>query len=341
MHSWHKGGYFTPDLPMKRTHLDTQWMTLQDLITQATGDNIFLTPPIPAAPPGLNRSSPMRSFAMPEQLYNEPYQPSPIRSLRSSALESFVGGTESPVSSFGTSQLGNSSPDPSAYGGRENRAYYNHDINGRSNFGTHFPSLGANSLGNTDFRHEAGGKPQVPPFGNFVERGLSDNASGNPLGIAREPWGISPAPQNAFGHAVPLSHLDHPQHTFNFGRPFVQNGDVNPFADGLHQHQNPIHHNPLGYGASFDPVTGTPYAIPQQAQQFLNPLQEYNRVQDPQASFGLRGLEPITTQVVHPQPASQSPWNVVPEPLENSILPVPEESQPDPQPVGYAFLQIL
>lgn len=120
MQKWYNDGYFSADLPMRRTKYDTNWITVGDLVAQANNGNIFLSPPPSAmGPPGLSRGSPMRHFMGQDPAYNEPYQPSPIRSLRTSALESYIGGgsiqSDSPSSSFGASHFGNASPEPSIF----------------------------------------------------------------------------------------------------------------------------------------------------------------------------------------------------------------------------------
>ncbi|KAF8167830.1 hypothetical protein B0H34DRAFT_683221 [Crassisporium funariophilum] len=138
MQKWYNDGYFASDLPMKRTRYDTHWTTVEDLAKRSNGDNIFLHASIAGVPPGLGRgnSSPLPTYPLAEYAFNEPYQPAPIRSLRASALDSYLSAgslpSDSPSSSFGASQFGNS-PDPSAFGGREDKHIYAADTssNGR------------------------------------------------------------------------------------------------------------------------------------------------------------------------------------------------------------------
>ncbi len=119
MQKWHDEGYFTPDLLMKRTQIDTDWTSVAVLTQRATGP-LFLTPQRPPLPPVLQRHdhhSPMFQHAEPFPTY----QPAPVRSLRSSTLDSFLGGSnpsDSPSSSLGAGRYSNGSPDPSAFGGR-------------------------------------------------------------------------------------------------------------------------------------------------------------------------------------------------------------------------------
>ncbi|PBK76662.1 hypothetical protein ARMSODRAFT_948490 [Armillaria solidipes] len=123
MQKWHDEGYFTADLLMRRTHLDTDWTSVGELIRRIGGPQIFLTPIIPTLPPGLPRhvDSPQHIYAIPQDQFNVPFQPAPIRSLRSSTLDSYLGSSnvsESPASSLGAGRYSNGSPDPNAFGGR-------------------------------------------------------------------------------------------------------------------------------------------------------------------------------------------------------------------------------
>lgn len=135
MQKWHDDGYFTPDLLMKRTNTDTEWIPVGELARRANGAKIFLSPLIPAnVPPGLSRrtDSPMQSFATPnENSYNTPFQPVPLRTLRTSTLDSYLGSSsnpsDSPSSSFGAGRFSNGSPDPSAFGGRIGGNFYTGD----------------------------------------------------------------------------------------------------------------------------------------------------------------------------------------------------------------------
>lgn len=125
MQKWHDDGYFTSDLLMKRTSLDTEWTAVGILARQSTGDKLFLSPPVPTLPPGLLRQNEGLQQGIPlppDQNFAGPYQPSPTRNLRSATLDSFIGSgsnpSDSPASSFGGGRFSNGSPDPSAFGGR-------------------------------------------------------------------------------------------------------------------------------------------------------------------------------------------------------------------------------
>ncbi|KAI0358935.1 hypothetical protein OH77DRAFT_1448163 [Trametes cingulata] len=119
MQRWYNEGYFTSDLLMKRTHLDTEWTPVGVLKRRAGDQPLFLTPLVHApTPPGLiPRLDTVLDSGIPDRNQHSPYQPVPTRNLRSSTLDSYLmnGGTavpESPSSSFG-GRFVNGSPDPS------------------------------------------------------------------------------------------------------------------------------------------------------------------------------------------------------------------------------------
>ncbi|KAJ8090529.1 kinesin-like protein [Marasmius tenuissimus] len=124
MQKWNDDGYFTPDLLMKRTQLDMEWISVAELARRTGGGKMFLSPISPPMPPGLARrtDSPFGLANEQNMFNNSPYQPSPIRSIRSSTLDSYIGTgsnpSDSPASSFGGGRFSNGSPDPAAFGGR-------------------------------------------------------------------------------------------------------------------------------------------------------------------------------------------------------------------------------
>ena len=195
MQKWYNDGYFSADLPMKRTHYDSHWTTVGELVKQSNGENIFLCPLINAVPPGLSRTngSPLQTYPQAEQLFNEPYQPAPVRSLRASTLESYlVAGlvpSASPSSSTGVSH---SSPDPSTFGTNKN---FSSDvcINGRSTgsgvqeYFTPFTEKRTSY----DYSSDLNGT-QLPSFGNFgPERDLNINDYGcNNAYATHDSWKI-------------------------------------------------------------------------------------------------------------------------------------------------------
>lgn len=128
MQSWHDQGYFTPDLLMKRTQVDTEWISVGELTRRAAGPKIFLSPvigPVPPGPPGLTRRLESPSDPLLHQRdvnpFPAPHQPVPIRSLRTSTLDSYINGNSqsaSPSSSADPAShvFGNSEPPINAIG---------------------------------------------------------------------------------------------------------------------------------------------------------------------------------------------------------------------------------
>lgn len=156
MQAWHDQGYFTPDLLMKRTQIDAEWISIRDLTLRAAGPKIFLSPitvPLPPGPPGLTRR--------PENLndpllhrdpspFGAPHQPVPIRSLRTPTLDSYINGNSqsaSPSSSAGpaTHIFGNLEPPINGIGANR-RPYIDASIDGlgRSPYSNPIASYGFN-----------------------------------------------------------------------------------------------------------------------------------------------------------------------------------------------------
>ncbi|KAJ3910413.1 hypothetical protein F5879DRAFT_929457 [Lentinula edodes] len=126
MQKWGDGGFFSDELLMKRTYIDNDWIPMGDLkrLVGST-DKVFLTPIPLYGPPGLIRrtDSPFSNLnPNPNEggYHNGPLQPSPVRTLRNSTLDSFSSNySDSPTSSFGAAgRFGDGSPDPAAFGGR-------------------------------------------------------------------------------------------------------------------------------------------------------------------------------------------------------------------------------
>ncbi|KZT67669.1 hypothetical protein DAEQUDRAFT_385710 [Daedalea quercina L-15889] len=122
MQRWHNEGYFNPDLLMKRTHLDTEWTSVGEMVRRAGANPIFLTSGVTtSAPPGLSRW-PDVLVDGPSLDRNSPLQPIPTVSRRGSTLDSYLhngsSASASPSSSFGGSRYQNGSPDLSSFDGR-------------------------------------------------------------------------------------------------------------------------------------------------------------------------------------------------------------------------------
>jgi PERQ amino acid-rich with GYF domain-containing protein len=141
MQKWYDEGYFTSDLLMKRTHLDTDWTPVGELGIRAGGDKLFLSSFSESGPPGLaphpsipsmngqsfdRTGQPLGQISLQRPHHSEPYpNGSPLThfrnpvSTRSSALDSLLASSSnpshSPASSFGAAGLApvpTASPDP-------------------------------------------------------------------------------------------------------------------------------------------------------------------------------------------------------------------------------------
>lgn len=301
MQKWYDDGYFTPDLPMKRTQLDTQWITVEELARRCVGDKIFLSLPTPSLPPGLVRRTESPGYGIPpeQNLFNNgPYQPAPIRSLRSSTLDSYLSNgsnaSDSPSSSFGGGQFGNGSPDPAAFGARSgNHGYIVGDptTGGRvsgfppgpepfSGLRTAFsdapadPSHGlrSNSYGNVipgrgsgvdGYAHNGGYSTQGPwPISN------------NPITSSVGRGSTDPIPFSGYGHVDSYGNIRGVQASaYNDGAP-GHAAYSNLDYVSLNQHLTPVEEK---LGSNFDPYAGQgqqysqspaiPYTTPQQIQQ--------------------------------------------------------------------------
>ena len=186
---------------MKRIHYDTHWTTVGELVKQSSGENVFLCAPTNAIPPGLSRAngSPLQTHLQTEQIFNEPYQPAPMRSLRASTLESHLMAgsvpSDSPSSSFGASQFGNSSPDPSMFGGRNKIYSGDAGINGRLGLGAQEYFAPFTEKRSTSHEYPSGPNgTQLPSFGNFgPERDLNSGYGSNDSHAVHDPWKIPSA----------------------------------------------------------------------------------------------------------------------------------------------------
>ncbi|KAK7694174.1 hypothetical protein QCA50_001354 [Cerrena zonata] len=111
MQKWFDEGYFNISLMMRRTHIDTEWTSVGDLLQQTVnGGKIFLGGP-PKPRPNI-----------PEHVYSAPLEPVPSRALRTTGLDSYFqtgsNASNSPTSSFSAGRFGNNSPDPSMLANR-------------------------------------------------------------------------------------------------------------------------------------------------------------------------------------------------------------------------------
>ena len=130
---------------MKRTQIDTEWISVGELAHRAAGSKIFLSPittPIPPGPPGLTR----RLENLNDPLlhphdsgpFGAPHQPVPIRSLRTSTLDFHINGNSqsaSPSSSAGPTSHIFGNPESSINGiGANRRPYIDPSIDGLGRF---------------------------------------------------------------------------------------------------------------------------------------------------------------------------------------------------------------
>lgn len=164
MQRWYNEGYFQPTLLMKRTHLDTDFTPVGELVRRAGDQPVFLSPLVhTVAPPGLSR--PLESVvdrAIPERNQHSPYQPVPTRSIRSSTLDSYLqngsNAPDSPASSFG-GRFVNGSPDPTPFGSQSG---LDHTEQSRMPFAT----PGAGTIGTPGQRRATVTDPMDQVFGN-------------------------------------------------------------------------------------------------------------------------------------------------------------------------------
>ncbi|KZT06209.1 uncharacterized protein LAESUDRAFT_736963 [Laetiporus sulphureus 93-53] len=124
MQRWYDEGYFTPNLLMKRTHLDTDWISVGEIAQRASGHPVFLTPGVTSAgPPGLpRRSESLLEAPSADRLHGTVFQGTATGNLRSSTYDSFLqnssSASASPSSSFSPARFVNASPDSHAFDGR-------------------------------------------------------------------------------------------------------------------------------------------------------------------------------------------------------------------------------
>ena len=357
MQKWYNDGYFSADLPMKRTHYDTHWTSVGELVKQSNGENIFLYPPINAVPPGLGRAngSPLQTYPPTEQPFSGPYQPAPVRSLRASTLESYLTAGSVPDSpssstSFGASQFGNSS-DPSTFGARNNIYSNDAGINGRSSgLGAqeYFTPFTEKRTTNHEYPSDSNGT-QLPSFGNFgPERDLNINSFGpNNSYAIHDAWKVPFTPNMGFpdhkshstatGSSADMEHrqdLVDTNNSITTTNAFSQ-GTVCVRPDVSYQQQS-------GYILS-DPAPFESFGTSvHDHKDFLSPSSTRDHDETPQSATapgfwgnasdtltsrrpGVRDIELLTSAsvVVSPNPTVQSSWPRIDEAL-----------IPNPQPFG-------
>jgi PERQ amino acid-rich with GYF domain-containing protein len=258
MQKWYNDGYFSPDLLMKRTHVDTDWTSLGVLSHRAHGENLFLSPaPTSLLPPGLTgrTDSPLQNLPnSSDQLgYNPPYQPALPRPLRATTLDSFISSTsnpsDSPSSSFSVGRYG--SPDPSAFGGR---AGVNPHTIGEPAVGSRVGSFSSLTEPRASFsvarRSNTLNEPPTersvgcaPTFGNVATGGASsENHDGSfKSGFApNQPWSGSSSNHMGSGSDVPSAGRK-AEDVVSFSSSFTPASGIGP---------KPLLHQQAGFGNS-------------------------------------------------------------------------------------------
>ncbi|KAF8973854.1 hypothetical protein BDZ97DRAFT_1777173 [Flammula alnicola] len=350
MQKWYNDGYFSPDLPMRRIRYDTHWTTVEELTRRANGENIFLSPLVASTTVNRDDGSPLQSYQSSDNVFNEPFQPAPIRTLRTSTLESYLNAgslpSDSPSSSFGASHFGNPSPDPSAFGGREVKPYFGGDPTGRlAAFGIQdHPSPFPDRLAiGHDFPNNATNLQQGPSFGNFMsDRDPTFNPYGfNNPPVPHDPWMVSSnnIPSSVFvGSRDPAgrpesTHKDPLARTFGQGVVYT-----NDHLGGFNGHLPGSNDLPQNYG-HYDFNGQTPFHNVQDQPQFASPRRELNEsTHKPNTLFGFRGLNVDSAGSQSPQnelsnlptvPA-QSSWQGLSDPLTSQRMGIPEIEQAGP-----------
>ncbi|KAG6381373.1 acetyl-coenzyme A transporter 1-domain-containing protein [Boletus reticuloceps] len=219
MQKWFDDGYFIPDLLVKRTHIDADWIAVRILERRAAGANIFLSQ-ISSGPPGLaiHTESPKSYSPAHEQSMFNGYQPVPTRTLRPT-LDSYLNGTsptESPSSSLGAGRFGNGSPDPSTFGGRAGSNVYSSDSTfGSRTFGGRAAFQDSVSDARTLNNNSMGRVPTIDTFNAYSGGGDSSPWSAGPGQIGQSfndneqhPYsnGFNGIGSGMIGNPLPVNH---------------------------------------------------------------------------------------------------------------------------------------
>ena len=320
MQKWYEEGYFTPDLPMKRTHLDSQWLTVQELVTQAAGASVFLAPPLPLRPPGLNRQS---SRQTPEHSLKEPFQPAPIRSLRTSTLESSLITSDLP-SSLVTPQLGELSSEPSALIGKDKRPHGNIGADGRiPPFGLQdmsTPGFISTRLNSNGFVPDLSTTFERQSSGNFVpdlDVDLNGRVFNNHPPMVQDSWATFP--NSSFN--TPNANLTTPQgvppvNLFNDNAARGYSFELGGSNFGSPQ-SGTIISNPVNYTPSHELAGTIPFTGLVSHQSYAAQFPNFDHKQQLGQSSGPRmqgSISPHVPAIHNGLPSGQSPWNIIPDP---------------------------
>ncbi|KAF9473191.1 hypothetical protein BDN70DRAFT_886092 [Pholiota conissans] len=247
MQKWYNDGYFSADLPMKRVLHDTHWTTVEELIQKANGENIFLSPLVSLAPNSRGNGSPLQTYPLTDSGFNEPFQPAPVRTLRTSTLESYLNGgslaSDSPSSSVGA--FANPSPDPGVFGGRDLKPYYATTYGFQEHLS---PYPDRRPLGHEYPNNTINVPQQGPSFGNYVSdrNPIYNGYTLSQQPVAHDPWMMSQ--NNIPSIFVGSRELPaHPDNIHNESMPRTLNQHIYPNGNlaGFNGHipgANEVHH---------------------------------------------------------------------------------------------------
>lgn len=341
MQKWFDEGYFTPDLLMKRTHIDTDWIAVGILERRAAGGKIFLSQ-ISNGPPGLaiHAESPKSYSPVHELNMFNGYQPVPTRTLRTT-LDSYLNGsspTESPSSSLGGGGFGNGSPDPATYGGRAGSNVYPNDPNlggrafgGRTAFQDSISDargLSNNPLGRaptigTFDAYSGGGDTSLWSAGpGQISQGFNDNEQ-HPY-----PNGFNGTGSGMIGSSLPVNHI-HSLNQEHFGD--TTYSGMGSFSG---HHDSPVARQPsdvngMSFNSNMVNDVASQFGAPTQFSQ--SPSVPYAASQHRQSVSAFGDLLPQTSEAPNitqtptsaVQPNSTSPWTTRTRPFEPPAAPSP------------------
>ncbi|OJA20426.1 hypothetical protein AZE42_09467, partial [Rhizopogon vesiculosus] len=321
MQKWFDEGYFTPDLLMKRTHIDQDWTAVGILDRQAAGGQIFLSPfPMSTCPPGLSIRTDSSSQNYPpvhDRSTFSGYQPVPTRTLRTVTLDTYLNSTspsDSPSSSFGGGRFGNGSPESSAFGGRVGSLYTGDSGLGPRAF-TGNPSPFGDPVGDSrsSFSNVAPGRASSLDTFNTYN---NNSSSPWPLSVTQnvQNFGSSEHPLTTsfsmMSAPVPIAQ----SHSLT-QEPSYGDGTYNAMGSLGTSHDSPITRHPVeangrGFNNPMNGANGSPYAqhyppspaVPQQQRSSTSPFGEVLQK--------IPELPDVRTLVSSIQPETvSSPWS--------------------------------
>ncbi|CAL1696731.1 unnamed protein product [Somion occarium] len=331
MQKWYDEGYFTPELLMKRMHVDTDWTSVRDLLRFSNGGKMFLSP--------IRRPEPFLNGLTAEQTnqYNSPFEPVPSRAIRTATLDSYLhndsNASDSPTSSFSAGRFTNNSPDPSILsgriGGHLQQTSSGSPFNGLNameplrrvldesfevsshSYGGYSPAR-ANPVDPLMFNGVERGMPYSPGFG-VGDNGLVPNASvfnanrttldmpvvnsqsSTPMFGTNSPISMG----GGFGGQQEQPRLMNLHKTRLETRPEVQSR-LGGFAS---ENGSPF----LQHSQAFIPGVNAPYQHDAQSLQSLGSVPERRSSVSPNEQAGLQQPHVLPTQPTSPWAASQSP----------------------------------